>query len=109
MSSQVPDSGSWGTHLNRQPKAPGPGRGGRAVPTASAQLYGMRLKANLGAASKVRARLRCHEKLLLELLHSFFIFRSPAGAPQNLKRLLKSRFPPGRSPAKSCPPPSRAL
>ncbi|KAM6225725.1 ATP-dependent DNA helicase Q4 isoform 2-T2 [Spheniscus humboldti] len=49
---QVPDSGCWGAHLNRQPKTPGPSRRGRAVPKASAQYYGMKLKSNLGAAGK---------------------------------------------------------
>ncbi|XP_021243718.1 ATP-dependent DNA helicase Q4 isoform X2 [Numida meleagris] len=42
------DSGCWGAHLNRQPKDPGTRHHQRA--SAPAQLYGMRLKANLGAA-----------------------------------------------------------
>ncbi|XP_009466920.1 PREDICTED: ATP-dependent DNA helicase Q4 [Nipponia nippon] len=49
---QVPDSGCWGAHLNRQLKTPGPSRPGRAVPKASAQYYGMKLKSKLGAAGK---------------------------------------------------------
>ncbi|XP_064298015.1 ATP-dependent DNA helicase Q4 isoform X1 [Phalacrocorax carbo] len=49
---QVPDSGCWGAHLNRQPKTPGLSRRGRAVPKASAQYYGMKLKSNLGSAGK---------------------------------------------------------
>ncbi|XP_065525170.1 ATP-dependent DNA helicase Q4 isoform X2 [Lathamus discolor] len=46
---QVPDSGCWGSHLNRQPKAP---RQSRRVPEASVQYYGMKLKSKLGAAGK---------------------------------------------------------
>ncbi|XP_065609650.1 ATP-dependent DNA helicase Q4-like [Cyrtonyx montezumae] len=42
------DSGCWGAHLNRQPKVPGTRQ--PRPPSASAQLYGMRLKANLGTA-----------------------------------------------------------
>ncbi|XP_054023504.1 ATP-dependent DNA helicase Q4 [Dryobates pubescens] len=49
---KVPDSGFWGAHLNRQPRAPRPSRHARAVPKASAQFYGMRLKSNLAAAGK---------------------------------------------------------
>ncbi|KAM9302625.1 LOW QUALITY PROTEIN: ATP-dependent DNA helicase Q4 [Morus bassanus] len=49
---QVPDSGCWGAHLNRQPKTPRLSHRGRAVPKASAQYYGMKLKSNLGAAGK---------------------------------------------------------
>ncbi|XP_068253327.1 ATP-dependent DNA helicase Q4 [Nyctibius grandis] len=49
---QVPDSGSWGAHLNRQPRAPGPSPRGRPMPEASAQYYGMKLKSKLGATGK---------------------------------------------------------
>lgn len=55
MSLQVPESGCWGAHLNRQPKTPRLSRRSCAVPKASAQYYGMKLKSNLGAAGKVRA------------------------------------------------------
>eukprot|EP00076_Gallus_gallus_P038361 XP_025003899.1 ATP-dependent DNA helicase Q4 isoform X4 [Gallus gallus] len=59
------DSGCWGSHLNRQPKVPGTRR--QPPPSASAQLYGMRLKANLGTAlqetpSAVRRSLACRRK-----------------------------------------------
>ncbi|KAM9575386.1 ATP-dependent DNA helicase Q4-like, partial [Guaruba guarouba] len=46
---QVPDSGCWGSHLNRQPTAP---RLSRRVPERSVQYYGMKLKAKLGAPGK---------------------------------------------------------
>ncbi|KAM4686328.1 ATP-dependent DNA helicase Q4 [Amazona ochrocephala] len=46
---QVPDSGCWGSHLNRQPKAP---RLSHPVPKTSVQSYGMKLKAKLGATGK---------------------------------------------------------
>ncbi|KAM9644873.1 ATP-dependent DNA helicase Q4 isoform 5-T5 [Morphnus guianensis] len=49
---QVPESGCWGAHLNRQPKTPRLSRRSCAVPKASAQYYGMKLKSNLGAAGK---------------------------------------------------------
>ncbi|KAM6411082.1 LOW QUALITY PROTEIN: ATP-dependent DNA helicase Q4 [Pluvialis apricaria] len=49
---QAPDSGCWGAHLNRQPKTPRLSCRGRAVPKASAQYYGMKLKSNLGAVGK---------------------------------------------------------
>ncbi|XP_057264064.1 ATP-dependent DNA helicase Q4-like, partial [Pezoporus wallicus] len=49
ITEQVPDSGSWGSHLNRQPKAP---RLTPPVPEASVQSYGMKLKSKLGAAGK---------------------------------------------------------
>ncbi|KAM6102878.1 LOW QUALITY PROTEIN: ATP-dependent DNA helicase Q4 [Theristicus caerulescens] len=49
---QVPDSGCWGAHLNRQPKTPGLSRPGCAAPKTSAQYYGMKLKSKLGAAGK---------------------------------------------------------
>lgn len=55
MSLQVPESGCWGAHLNRQPKTPRLSHRSCAVPKASAQYYGMKLKSNLGAAGKVRA------------------------------------------------------
>ncbi|XP_040521200.1 ATP-dependent DNA helicase Q4 isoform X4 [Gallus gallus] len=59
------DSGCWGSHLNRQPKVPGTRH--QPPPSASAQLYGMRLKANLGTAlqetpSAVRRSLACRRK-----------------------------------------------
>ncbi|XP_033925661.1 ATP-dependent DNA helicase Q4 [Melopsittacus undulatus] len=46
---QVPDSGSWGSHLNRQPKTP---QLSPSVPRTSVQSYGMKLKSKLGAAGK---------------------------------------------------------
>ncbi|XP_055655252.1 ATP-dependent DNA helicase Q4 isoform X2 [Falco peregrinus] len=49
---QVPDFGCWGAHLNRQPKAPKLNHRSHAVPKASVQYYGMKLKSNLGAARK---------------------------------------------------------
>ncbi|XP_064364024.1 ATP-dependent DNA helicase Q4 isoform X3 [Dromaius novaehollandiae] len=51
---QVPDSGCWGTHLNRQPKAPGLSPRVQDALKASAQYFGMKLKSNLGAAVKER-------------------------------------------------------
>ncbi|XP_035422308.1 ATP-dependent DNA helicase Q4 [Cygnus atratus] len=48
------DSGCWGTHLNRQPKAPKSSATNQPVPAASAQHFGRKLKANLGAAIKER-------------------------------------------------------
>uniref|UniRef100_A0A8B9BPR6 DNA 3'-5' helicase n=1 Tax=Anser brachyrhynchus TaxID=132585 RepID=A0A8B9BPR6_9AVES len=44
----------WGAHLNRQPKAPTSSATNQPVPAASAQHFGRKLKANLGAAIKVR-------------------------------------------------------
>ncbi|XP_048788569.1 ATP-dependent DNA helicase Q4-like [Lagopus muta] len=61
------DWGCWGSHLNRQPKLPGM-RQQPAAAAASAQLYGMRLKANLGTAlqeeapSAVKRSLACRRK-----------------------------------------------
>ncbi|XP_054241389.1 ATP-dependent DNA helicase Q4 [Indicator indicator] len=49
---EVPDSGFWGAHLNRQPRAPRPSRCARAMPKGSTEFYGMRLKSNLAAAGK---------------------------------------------------------
>ncbi|XP_030333854.1 ATP-dependent DNA helicase Q4 isoform X2 [Strigops habroptila] len=46
---QGPDSGCWGSHLNRQPKA---SRLSHHVPKTSVQYYGMKLKSKLGAAGK---------------------------------------------------------
>uniref|UniRef100_A0A669QTH2 ATP-dependent DNA helicase Q4 n=1 Tax=Phasianus colchicus TaxID=9054 RepID=A0A669QTH2_PHACC len=59
------DWGCWGSHLNRQPKLRGMRH--QPPPAASAQLYGMRLKANLGAAlqatpSAVKRSLACSRK-----------------------------------------------
>ncbi|XP_068789642.1 ATP-dependent DNA helicase Q4 isoform X2 [Struthio camelus] len=51
---QVPDSGCWGAHLNRQPKAPRLSSHDQDVLKASAQYFGMKLKSNLGAAIKER-------------------------------------------------------
>ncbi|KAK2512622.1 Recql4 [Columba guinea] len=48
----VPNSGCWGAHLNRQPKTPAPNRSDRSVPKSSVQYYGMKLKSNLGTAGK---------------------------------------------------------
>ncbi|XP_064910736.1 ATP-dependent DNA helicase Q4 isoform X1 [Columba livia] len=48
----VPNSGCWGAHLNRQPKTPAPNRSDRSVPKSSVQYYGMKLKSNLGTAEK---------------------------------------------------------
>ncbi|XP_053916305.1 ATP-dependent DNA helicase Q4 isoform X2 [Cuculus canorus] len=48
---QVPDSGCWGSHLNRQPRPPKLSRG-NAGTEPSAQLYGRRLRAKLGTAGK---------------------------------------------------------
>ncbi|XP_052540369.1 ATP-dependent DNA helicase Q4-like [Tympanuchus pallidicinctus] len=61
------DSGCWGSHLNRQPKLPGMRQ--QPAAAASAQLYGMRLKANLGTAiqeeapSAVKRSLACRRKI----------------------------------------------
>ncbi|XP_075599254.1 ATP-dependent DNA helicase Q4 isoform X3 [Balearica regulorum gibbericeps] len=49
---QVPDSGCWGAHLNRQQKNQEQSRRSNGVPKTSAQYYGMKLKSNLGAAGK---------------------------------------------------------
>ncbi|XP_009992039.1 PREDICTED: ATP-dependent DNA helicase Q4, partial [Chaetura pelagica] len=49
---QVPESGCWGSHLNRPPKPPKSGGADPAVPKASSHVYGMKLKSKLGAAGK---------------------------------------------------------
>ncbi|XP_050796528.1 ATP-dependent DNA helicase Q4 isoform X3 [Gopherus flavomarginatus] len=51
---QVPDSGCWGAHLNRGQTAPKLSHQDRDSLKASAQYFGMKLKANLGAAIKER-------------------------------------------------------
>ncbi|XP_062424557.1 ATP-dependent DNA helicase Q4 [Rhea pennata] len=51
---QVPDSGCWGAHLNRQPKAPRLSPRDQDTLKASAQYFGMKLKSNLGAVIKER-------------------------------------------------------
>ncbi|XP_067146190.1 ATP-dependent DNA helicase Q4 isoform X2 [Apteryx mantelli] len=51
---QVPDSGCWGAHLNRQPKALKLSPRDQDTLKASAQYFGMKLKSNLGAAIKER-------------------------------------------------------
>ncbi|KAM8811106.1 ATP-dependent DNA helicase Q4 [Eudromia elegans] len=47
-------SGCWGAHLNRQPRRPALSARERDALQASAQYFGMKLKANLGAAIKER-------------------------------------------------------
>ncbi|XP_024074121.1 ATP-dependent DNA helicase Q4 isoform X2 [Terrapene carolina triunguis] len=51
---QAPDSGCWGAHLNRGQTAPKLSHQDRDTLKASAQFFGMKLKANLGAAIKER-------------------------------------------------------
>ncbi|XP_030409824.1 ATP-dependent DNA helicase Q4 isoform X1 [Gopherus evgoodei] len=51
---QVPDSGCWGAHLNRGQTVPKLSHQDRDNLKASAQYFGMKLKANLGAAIKER-------------------------------------------------------
>uniref|UniRef100_A0A674I1W7 DNA 3'-5' helicase n=1 Tax=Terrapene triunguis TaxID=2587831 RepID=A0A674I1W7_9SAUR len=50
----APDSGCWGAHLNRGQTAPKLSHQDRDTLKASAQFFGMKLKANLGAAIKER-------------------------------------------------------
>ncbi|XP_074841678.1 ATP-dependent DNA helicase Q4 [Carettochelys insculpta] len=49
---QAPDTGCWGAHLNRGQPAPKLSHQDRDTLKASAQYFGMKLKANLGAAVK---------------------------------------------------------
>nr|XP_032646874.1 ATP-dependent DNA helicase Q4 isoform X3 [Chelonoidis abingdonii] len=51
---QAPDSGCWGTHLNRGQTAPKLSHQDRDTLKASAQYFGMKLKTNLGTAIKER-------------------------------------------------------
>nr|XP_025044463.1 ATP-dependent DNA helicase Q4 [Pelodiscus sinensis] len=51
---QAPDSGCWGAHLNREQQIPKLNHRDCDTLKASAQYFGMKLKANLGAAIKER-------------------------------------------------------
>ncbi|XP_067416206.1 ATP-dependent DNA helicase Q4 [Emydura macquarii macquarii] len=84
---QALDSGCWGAHLNRGQAAPKLSHQDRDTLKASVQYFGMKLKANLGAATKERPRplrksLTPRGKLAVSLLEKSLDNRNQGASPK---------------------------